>query len=145
MNNILAVMQIKSILVWTPCQLKFCNVTWFEYQLKYDTYLKDADWDFSQRLLIWAQQPIKLHPSLPTSWGNMLIGWNSVWFCLSHFASHLQSQDCVRTPSIFERTRRMVSWRTIRRYSLNLTKVYWITTADYTFTSACYISAASAE
>ena len=32
----------------------------------------------------WAQQPIKLHPSLPRSWSTVLIGWDCVWFRLSN-------------------------------------------------------------
>ena len=34
---------------------------------------------------IWAQQPIKLHTSLTCSWGTVLIGWDCLWLCPSHY------------------------------------------------------------
>lgn len=62
----------------------------------------------------WAQQPIKLHPSLSWSWSTMLIGWDCLWLGVSHYVcfpltvhehqrcfflaqplnTHLRNKDC---------------------------------------------------
>lgn len=94
---------------------------------------------FRMQCAIWAPQPLKLHPYLPCSRSNSLIGWKCLWLGLKHnvYFPFTEPELCMNTVfvvvfSVSKQTtggpREAIHW--IRP------KVYWIRIVDCASKSA---------